>query len=375
MKKATALILALVMCFSLCACGNDQPVKAESTIPATEPIIETTIAKEPDVYDSTNVESILAFITSEAAKYSDGAEKEAALLVEALGDTYEAYVDNKDSIAAYYDSTMTNAASLYASVQTASIDYCKCIAANGLGDYDDWDDAMEDLYEAWDDAYEDFYDAWDDSYEDIYEKCDDLLEDAADKVSYEEYSDAWSVMYDAHSDAWSAMYDAHSAAWSTSYDNHSAIWSGFYDNETDVEAILKAAAEKEAKKAAEAATQPEETETQPAVIEEETQPAETEATVQPTEVIEAPASGLRQDFKDAMDAYEAFYAEYCEFLAEYKENPTDLTLLAKYGELVMKAQEMEDAFKKWESEDLNDEELKYYLDVQNRVMKLLVDVM
>ena len=35
---------------------------------------------------------------------------------------------------------------------------------------------------------------------------------------------------------------------------------------------------------------------------------------------------------------------------------------------------METAFDKWSGEDINDAELKYYLDVNNRVMKMLVDV-
>lgn len=75
-----------------------------------------------------------------------------------------------------------------------------------------------------------------------------------------------------------------------------------------------------------------------------------------------------------MDAYEAFYGEYCEFMKKYSQNPTDLKLLASYGEMLVKAEEMEEAFKEWKEEELNNEELKYYLDVNNRVMKMLVDV-
>lgn len=112
------------------------------------------------------------------------------------------------------------------------------------------------------------------------------------------------------------------------------------------------------------------------------EPEETETTEAPTEALttepDADAElidGLRPEFKEAMDAYEDFYGEYCDFMVKYNENPTDLTLLAEYGELLEKAAEMDEAFSEWEDEDLNDEELKYYLEVNNRVMQMLVDVM
>ena len=83
--------------------------------------------------------------------------------------------------------------------------------------------------------------------------------------------------------------------------------------------------------------------------------------------------GMRPEFKEAMDAYEAFYNEYCEFMEEYKKNPSDLTLLLKYTEMLGKVAEMDAAFAAWDEEALNDAELKYYLDVNNRVMKKLID--
>lgn len=86
------------------------------------------------------------------------------------------------------------------------------------------------------------------------------------------------------------------------------------------------------------------------------------------------ADEIRSDFKAAMDAYEAFYDEYCDILQKYYANPTDLSLLAQYSNLMSKAVEMDDAFAKWESEDLTTEELKYYLEVNNRVMQKLVSV-
>ena len=97
----------------------------------------------------------------------------------------------------------------------------------------------------------------------------------------------------------------------------------------------------------------------------ETSPKETEANN---------TTGLRPEFKEAMDSYEAFYDEYCSFMIEYQKNPTDINLLFKYTEMLTKLSEMDAAFKSWDQNELSDEELKYYLDVNNRVMQKLIDI-
>ena len=379
MKKIVSLVVTIALLLSLCACGNSsQATNNNESIPDTEPAV----TQAPAAYDTKDKDSIVAFIVSQTEVYEAEVADNAKVLIEQLGNSYESFSKHQDILSAYYDNAIRHASVFYASVQQACIDYYKCMASTGLGSSDDWDNALEELYDVWDDAYEDSYDALDDTYKNVYTACEDLIEDASDKLDYDEYYAIWEALYDSHYAEWEAMYDAHYAAWETTYDNQWAIWEGFYDGNTDVDAILKAAAEEKATKATEATTHPvetevvtEPTETQPVETEAPTQPPETEAPTQPTEKNNTPATGIRSDFKEAMDAYEEFYAEYCEFLTKYSENPTDFTLIAKYGELLLKAEQMDAAFEKWESEDLTDEELKYYLDVQNRVMKMLVDVM
>ena len=75
-----------------------------------------------------------------------------------------------------------------------------------------------------------------------------------------------------------------------------------------------------------------------------------------------------------MDAYEAFYDEYCKMMKEYKDNPGDLTILGKYTEMLSKLGEMTEAFEAWGEDEMSNEELKYYLEVNNRVMQKMVDV-
>lgn len=109
----------------------------------------------------------------------------------------------------------------------------------------------------------------------------------------------------------------------------------------------------------------------PAETEEETTAPTTEA---PTEPETTAATGIRKEFKDAMDSYEAFYDEYFAFMEEYKKNPTNLSLLGKYAEMLTKVEDMDKKFKAWETGDLTNEELKYYMDVLNRVQKKMIDL-
>ena len=120
----------------------------------------------------------------------------------------------------------------------------------------------------------------------------------------------------------------------------------------------------------------EETEIVPPIEETEsvTPTEDAESATQSSETSIPHASEIRPEFKEAMDAYEAFYIEYCEFFTEYSKNPTSIKLLAKYGEFLVKIKEMDDAFMKWEDSDMTDAELKYYLNVQNRVAKMLIDI-
>lgn len=114
-----------------------------------------------------------------------------------------------------------------------------------------------------------------------------------------------------------------------------------------------------------------------------TEPEELPVSTEPTTEVAEPevkdepeaAEGIRPEFKNAMDSYEGFYVRYCEFMAEYKNNPTDMGLLMQYTQMMQQLVEMDEAFAAWESAELSNEELKYYLEVNNRVMQMLVGVM
>lgn len=84
--------------------------------------------------------------------------------------------------------------------------------------------------------------------------------------------------------------------------------------------------------------------------------------------------GMRPEFKEAMDSYEAFYEEYCEFMKEYSENPTDLSLLKQYTELLGKMEEADEKFQAWEDGDMNQAETEYYMEVHMRILQMLSEV-
>ena len=104
-------------------------------------------------------------------------------------------------------------------------------------------------------------------------------------------------------------------------------------------------------------------------IEEENKVVEQENTSSKTDEI-----GLSKEFKAAMDSYEKFMDEYVAFMKKYSNNPSDLSLLADYAYYISKYADFVEDFEKWEDEEMNTVETAYYIDVQSRVNKKLLEV-
>lgn len=87
------------------------------------------------------------------------------------------------------------------------------------------------------------------------------------------------------------------------------------------------------------------------------------------------SDGLDPDFKAAMDSYETFMDEYVAFMKKYAESDgTDLSILTDYADYMSKYADLVENFEKWEDEDMNAAETAYYLEVQTRVTKKLLEV-
>lgn len=102
--------------------------------------------------------------------------------------------------------------------------------------------------------------------------------------------------------------------------------------------------------------------------------AESEETTKEPEKEETNNGGIRANFKSAMDSYEKFFDEYVAIMKKYANNPSDMSILSDYTKYMGKYTKMMADFEKWESEDMNAAEIAYYLEVQGRITKKLLEV-
>ena len=86
------------------------------------------------------------------------------------------------------------------------------------------------------------------------------------------------------------------------------------------------------------------------------------------------SNGISPDFKAAMDSYEKFFDEYVAIMKKYANNPNDMSILADYTKYMGKYAQMMEDFEKWEDEDMNAAETAYYVQVQGRITKKLLEI-
>lgn len=282
-------------------------------------------------------------------------------------DTFEKYQDNMDVIEEFHTHIEDSASQILVMICNYGVSYADLVLQSGS--------STKDMYKAFEDfkdcIYEDACEyVKDDIYEDLLEDVKDyyydgIINDAKDSVKYSDWSDARGDAYNLWSDARGEVYgewsDIRGDLYSFYSDIRSELYSGDIDGATDE---LEDFRNKYSNRST----------TTSNVI--ESSEAVSNVTADTQKEFDNSNSGdeIRPEFKEAMDSYEAFYTEYCKFMKEYSENPTDLTLLTKYTDMLEKSEGMNEAFEAWDEDELSNEELKYYLDVNNRVMKMLVDV-
>lgn len=385
MKKLLSLLLAVGMLFSLSACDSrqtsggsdnrdttnapkdDYDSRDTTNAPKDDYDSRDTTNAHKDGYDPGNLESMLIFLAATGKTGCTDTKTEAEALIGLLGESYDSYDANKAEVTAFFQNTLIRSADLYAAFQACSVDYFKCVAAQGLDDYKAWDDAMEDFYDEWDDAMSDYYDAWDDAYDDIYDLCDERISDVSDLLDYQDYSDAWSAMYEEYSDAWSAMYEEYSDAWSKTYNDYSACWSGFYEGNNDVDAILAAA---EAESIGSSGNEVEQDSAN------DTFSGETDFAndTSPEAADDTTAmAGIRPEFQAAMDSYEKFFDEYITFMKAYQESDNPAGMAAEYTAMMTQYLETMTALEEIDEDTLSDEEALYYAEVMLRINQKLLE--
>lgn len=289
-------------------------------------------------------------------------------------DTYEKYLDNTDKVKAFYKQVCEDTKNLCIRMREYSVNYAERIMASDQSNEEKYED-FEELYDCiYDDAGDDIYDEiYEGILKDVYDAFyGGILEDAYDQdVTYEEWSDALSNEYDWWSDACSDVYDEWSDCLSDVCDFWSDVTGELWNDDAeraeekivDFQERIEKLKSEDSKNDAQASNEENDSHDTSREAENEDNPASDEL-----------VDGMRPDFKEAMDSYEAFYDKYCEIVKKYTENPSDMELLADYTDMVTKAAEVTEKFEAWENGDLNRAELEYYLDVQNRVAKKLLEV-
>lgn len=284
-------------------------------------------------------------------------------------DTYDKYRDSIDDVEKFHDHIVESSEQILQMISHYGVSYANLIMESDSSSKDKYKD-MEDLKDC---IYDDACDyVKEDIYEDLLGEIKDyyyegILSDAKDSIDYSEWSDARGDAYDWWSDARSDIYDAWSDTRSDIYSFCSDVRSELYSGDTEK---ANKEIEKFAKKIGSSVEKADDTKTDDTNAEKNK-----DSDKEKDSKDSSSSSDIRPEFKAAMDDYEEFYDEYCDFMKKYKENPTDLKLAKEYIDMVAKLEEMQESFDKWEDNDLNDAELKYYIDVTARIEKKLIDVM
>lgn len=285
---------------------------------------------------------------------------------------YEKYVENTDTMEAFYAKVYGETKDVCIRLREYCVTYANVIFESDKSSdekYEDFELMYECVYEdASDEIYDEIYDGvLDEVYDEIYAG---ILEDGYENAEYEEWAEVRSNEYDWWSDCRSDVYeewsDWHSDVYDFWSDMRGEMWD---DDEEKVYKKLEDFVEDIEKLKSDSDETAEDKETDK-VNTDESEDVEEETEAGDSELVD----GMRPEFKEAMDSYEAFYDEYCDILKKYNENPTDLTILSEYTDIMEESLEMSEAFEEWDNGELNDAELKYYLEVSGRVSEMLLEV-
>ena len=111
------------------------------------------------------------------------------------------------------------------------------------------------------------------------------------------------------------------------------------------------------------------TETEQAQIETENSSIENISTESTSTVTH---TGIRPEFKEAMDSYEAFFDEYIEFLENYDAN--DISMLLEYTSFLTQYSDTMNKLDDIDESELSPEENAYFIEVMLRIEQKLITV-
>lgn len=86
------------------------------------------------------------------------------------------------------------------------------------------------------------------------------------------------------------------------------------------------------------------------------------------------SSGIRPEFQESMDQYLEFFRKYAEFMKTYSESDDPISMLNEYSEIMSQYKDTMESFDALEDTEMNDAELKLYLETSAEIQKLLLSV-
>lgn len=86
------------------------------------------------------------------------------------------------------------------------------------------------------------------------------------------------------------------------------------------------------------------------------------------------SSGIRQEFKEAMDSYEEFFDEYIAFMKKF-ESDASLSMLTDYANYMSKCEDTMSKLDAINEDELTPEELSYYTEVMLRINQKILGVL
>lgn len=89
----------------------------------------------------------------------------------------------------------------------------------------------------------------------------------------------------------------------------------------------------------------------------------------------SPISGIRTEFKEAMDSYEAFFDEYITFMNNFSNSDNTLDALSAYADFMSRYSEAMEGMEALGEEEMSTEETAYYLEVTNRINQKLLSAL
>ena len=365
-KKVFSICLSVLMMLSVavmfCGCGKKDVTDPVQGNTVTENTTEATTVPFSPAADS--VEALETLIMNDVKTTISELEAEYDSMISGITN-YEEYLKNVAKIEDFYGKVSNTSYQLSVKLRQYSVSYAELVINSGKS-FNEICDDLDGIYDCiYDDAGDELYDGiydgiLDDMYEDFYSG---VIDDAIDDYPYKEWSKVSSDAYDIWSDTSSDCYDHWSDMCSDVYDFRSALIGDIYDE--DMEEAKETIADFKADIQRLSGTPSGEATNAPV-----------KATVGNTAENKTAAlvDGMRPDFKAAMDSYEAFMNEYVDFMKKYNNNPSDAELLSDYADYVSKYSDFVEDFDKWEDEEMNNTEAAYYIDVQARVSKKLLEI-